>query len=182
MRALSLARRQLLHQRRRLLVALAGVAFAVLLMLMQLGFRTALFASAVRFHSHLQGDVFLVSPRSVYLAQMQSFTSRRLYQTLGVPGVDWVSPVYTAVAWWKNPADGTTRRIFVAGFDPSKRTIDIDGVTAQLDTLPRPDVALFDDASRPDFGPIAATFRQSGPLHVEVADRDIHIAGPRHLG
>jgi len=182
MRASSLARRQLLHQRRRLFVALAGVAFAVLLMLMQLGFRTALFASAVRFHSHLEGDVFLVSPRSVYLAQMQSFTSRRLYQALGLPGVEWVSPVYTAVALWKNPFNGMTRRIFVAAFDPSKRTIDIDGVTAQLDTLPHPDVALFDEASRPDYGPVAETFRQRGSLHVEVEDRDIQIVGLFHLG
>ena len=44
---LKLAWRQLALQRSRLVVALAGVVFAVVLMLMQLGFRTALFESAV---------------------------------------------------------------------------------------------------------------------------------------
>ena len=40
-----LAWRQLVHRRSRLLAALLGVAFAVLLMFMQLGFRSALLAA-----------------------------------------------------------------------------------------------------------------------------------------
>jgi putative ABC transport system permease protein len=47
----ALAWQPLRDQPMRLLVAIAGVGFAVILMLMQLGFRAALFASAVRFHS-----------------------------------------------------------------------------------------------------------------------------------
>ncbi len=78
MRSGALARRQLTRARLRLLVAVLGVAFAVVLMLMQLGFRGALFASAVRFHSQLLGDVFLISPQSQYLAAMRPFSWRRL--------------------------------------------------------------------------------------------------------
>ena len=41
---------QLSHKPLRLVVALLGISFAVLLIMMQLGFRSALFESAVRFH------------------------------------------------------------------------------------------------------------------------------------
>ncbi len=41
---------QLRHRPMRLAVALCGIGFAVLLILMQLGFRSALFESATRFH------------------------------------------------------------------------------------------------------------------------------------
>ena len=149
-----LAWRQLVREQVRLVVALAGVAFAVVLMFMQLGFRTALFESAVRFHSHLEGDVFLVSPRSSYLAQMQSFTQRRLYyEAAGFPEVQGVSAVYTASGLWRNPDNGEVHRLFVAGIDPDRAPLGLPGVQANLDALRLPDRVLFDADSRPIYGP-----------------------------
>ena len=69
---------QLKYDKIRLLVAIAGIVFAVVLMFMQLGFRAALFDSAVRIHSSLRGDIFLISPRSTSLIAMKSFSERRL--------------------------------------------------------------------------------------------------------
>ena len=60
---------QLKHKPLRLLVALAGIGFAVLLILMQLGFRAALFESAVRFHERFDYDIALFSPDSVFIVQ-----------------------------------------------------------------------------------------------------------------
>jgi putative ABC transport system permease protein len=182
MRAFSLARRQLTRERLRLLVAVAGVAFAVVLMLMQLGFRNALFASAVRFHSHLQGEVFLISPRSMFLASMQSFSWRRLYQALAFPGVKAVAPVYTSVAYWKNPYNGTTHRLFIAAFDPRDPVLDLEGVRSHLKALQEPDVVLFDEASRPDFGPVAEHFRQGEAIRAELEGREVSVVGLVTLG
>lgn len=56
--AIPLAWLQLMRERIRLLVALAGIGFAVILMFVQLGFRDALFESAVRIHLAFEGDVF----------------------------------------------------------------------------------------------------------------------------
>ena len=50
---------------------------------MQLGFRDALFESAVRFHERYRYDVALISPDSVYIVR-RAFSHRRLYQALGV--------------------------------------------------------------------------------------------------
>lgn len=73
---------QLRHRPLRLLVALLGIAFAVLLIMMQLGFRSALFESAVRFHERFSYDIALFSPDSVFIMRPQPFSLRRLYQTL----------------------------------------------------------------------------------------------------
>ena len=48
---------QLRHRPLRLAVASAGISFAVLLILMQLGFRSALFESAVRYHERFRYGV-----------------------------------------------------------------------------------------------------------------------------
>lgn len=179
---LNLAWRQLSKERMRFAVALAGVAFAVILMLMQLGFRNALFRSSVRVHELLNGQVFLISPQSPYLVQMRSFPRRRLDQALGAPGVASVGAVYATVAFWENHESGQSRNIFVMGFDPSDPVIDIPEVTRQLEAIKAPDQALFDRASRPEYGPVAARFAEGRPIDVEVNDRRLRIAGLFTMG
>ena len=82
-----LAWSQLGRDRMRFAVAVAGVTFAVVLMLVQLGFQRALFRSAVRIQERLNGQVVLISPQSSYIVQMRSFPRRRLEQALATPGV-----------------------------------------------------------------------------------------------
>jgi heterocyst specific transport system permease protein len=177
-----LAWRQLAREKLRLFVALAGVAFAVVLMFMQLGFRTALFESAVRFHSHLQGQLFLISPRSSFLAQMQSFTWRRLYQAAGYPEVESVTWAYTNGALCKNPYDGSTHRLFVIGIDVDKPALDLPGLQANLNALRLPDKVLFDADSRPDYGPIVEHLRAGETIKTEVENHEVTVAGAFNLG
>ena len=64
---------QLRKEKIRLLIALAGISFADILMFMQLGFRDALFDSAVTPHKGLNGDIFLLSPMIEFLKHQISF-------------------------------------------------------------------------------------------------------------
>src|SRR2546427_9342058 len=116
--AAGLAWRQLRRQKVRFAVAIAGVAFAVVLMFMQVGFRDALFRGAVNLHQRLEADLVLIQPNYNILAFPTTFSRRRLYQALGVRGVRSVTPLYTAVGRWKNPVTGRTRDIFTIGIDP----------------------------------------------------------------
>jgi putative ABC transport system permease protein len=84
--AARLAWLQLRRQKIRLAVALAGVGFAVVLMTMQLGFRDALFASAVALHQRLDGELFLIHPHHSFLALPRPIPRSRLYQALPFPG------------------------------------------------------------------------------------------------
>jgi putative ABC transport system permease protein len=149
---------QLAQQRFRFLVAIAGIAFIVLLMFVQLGFQDALYSSATAVHQSLRGDLFVVSSQYKSLTSSQSFSRTRLYQALGFDGVDAVSPMYLQFAKLKNPATGEKYSIYVIGFDPGKPVIDIPEVEQNLDKLKIPDVMLFDKNSRPEFGPIAQKF------------------------
>jgi putative ABC transport system permease protein len=174
---------QLSHEKIRLLVAIAGISFADILMFMQLGFRDALFESAIRFHSNLSGDIFLQSPQSTALIAMKSFPSRRLYQSLAFPGVETATPIYINQAIWKNPVDGSTRGIFVYGFNPKDtKLFQLPGIAENIDKLKTPDTFLFDRQSRAQFGPIPKLFEEGKKVETEIRNRKIKIGGLFTLG
>jgi putative ABC transport system permease protein len=175
---------QLRHQKVRLAVALAGVAFAVILMLMQVGFMDALFTSAVAFHHRLNAEVVLVHPHYTALGSPTAFPRRRVHQALGIPGVAAVTGLYTALARWKNPWTGETRDAFLVGVDPAADALAVSGVRTQRALLRLPDVVLFDARSRPEFGPVAAALgAEAAPaLTTEIAGRRIAVRGLFELG
>ncbi|MEH2394804.1 MAG: ABC transporter permease DevC [Nostoc sp.] len=149
---------QLAQQKVRLLVAVAGIGFIVLLMFVQLGFQDALYSSATALHQNLKGDLFLVSSQYKSLTSNQSFSRTSLYQSLGFDGVESVSPMYLQFAKLKNPATSEKYSIYVIGFDPGNPVMNIPEVEKNLDKLKIPDVVFFDRGSRPEFGPIAEKF------------------------
>jgi putative ABC transport system permease protein len=181
-RRIPLAWLQLRRQPFRTLVGIAGVAFAVTLVFMQLGFAKALFASAVRFHKELRTDIVLVNPLSEMLPRMTPFARRRLYQTLGYPGVASVAPVYADMGNWKNLATRTTRGILVAGLDPADDSFELAAVRASSERLRYPDVILFAEGARPEFGPVAATWRAGETLAAEIENRRVHVGGLFAIG
>lgn len=179
---LSLAWRQLAREPMRMVVAGAGVAFAVTLIFMQLGFQRALFDSAVRLHTRLDGDMFLISRQSDYLVGMKPFSRRRLYQAGGFRGVESVHAIYTGLTAWKNPATHESRNIFAIGFDPKDSIIKIAGLTERLRDLQMPDVVLYDRLSRPEFGPVVSWFDAGRPVATEAAGRAVRVVGLFDLG
>ncbi len=182
MPAIPLGWMQLKHRKLRLGVALAGIAFAVVLILMQLGFRSSLFESAVRYHERLRYDLVVLSTETTFIVQPEAFSSRRLYQTLGVAGVESVTPVYVGVALWKSPFDNSVRRILTLGIDPSDDPLAAPGLHEQLDAIKRRDVVLFDAKSRPEFGPVADRLRAGEAIRPEVSGRQVEVAGLYEMG
>jgi len=173
---------QLKHKPLRLLVALAGIAFAVLLIMMQLGFRSALFESAVRFHERFDYDIALFSPDSVFIVRPQTFSVRRLAQAQGFEAVDSVTPVYIFPSVWKNPWNNARRSINTVGFHPDDRLLDIEGFDAVRERLRQQDVVLFDRASRPEFGPVAEAIEAGERVVTEINDREVEVTGLFEMG
>ena len=174
--------KQLRHRPLRLLVAVAGIAFAVLLIMMQLGFRAALFESTLRFHERFEYDIALFSPDSVFIVRPAAFSIRRLYQALGADVVEEVSPVYIFPAVWKNPWGTDRRAIQSIGVDPARARLDTPGFAAGRELLRQQDVLLFDAASRPEFGDIRARFAADGPITTEVNNRTVRVVGLVDIG
>ena len=173
---------QLKHKPLRLLVALSGIAFAVLLIMMQLGFRSALFESAVRFHERFDYDIALFSPDSVFIVRPKSFSIRRLYQTIGFDAVDEVTPVYISTSVWKNPWDNNRRRINTIGFQPDQSLLRLEGFEEASQLLRAQDVVLFDSGSRPEFGPVAEAFESGQSVVTEINDRETEVVGLFEMG
>ncbi len=173
---------QLKHRPLRLLVAVAGIAFAVLLIMMQLGFRTALFESSVRLHQQLNYDIALFSVDSVFIVRPQEFSIYRLYQALGDPEVAEVMPVYLFPGVWKNPWNNDRRSLSVLGFDPQHDILSAPGFAEVRPLLSRQNVVAFDQASRPEFGPVGTFLQMGGTLTTEINDRDMEVVGLIELG
>lgn len=173
---------QLRHKPLRLFVALLGISFAVLLIMMQLGFRSALFEGAVRFHERFNYDIALFSTNSVFIVRPQPFSIRRLYQSLGDEDVVDISPVYIFPAVWKNPWTNDRRSLSAIGFNPSDDLLDTTGFDENHALLQRQDVILFDALSRPEFGPVADSFRAGEDIVTEINDREVRVVGLYEMG
>ncbi|MGV2827350.1 ABC transporter permease DevC [Myxosarcina sp. GI1(2024)] len=168
---------QLSHQRVRLLVAVAGIAFADILIFMQLGFYNSIFGGVTRLHEHLNGDLFLVSSRAKFLDDGQTFSRRHLYQAAAVEGVASASPFYYSHAGWVNPWNKKVTNVAILAFDPARPVLNLPEVNQQLDRIKLPDKVLVDRRARPDLGPIAETFARGETITTEISERRISVSG-----
>jgi putative ABC transport system permease protein len=174
---------QLQHQKLRMLAATLGITFAVVLIFVQLEFREALFASAIRYHDGMQYDLVMLSPKTDFLLVSQQFPRNRLYQAQGFDFVESVTPVYLGMAVWRHPTDPRrSRSIFAMGFDP------VDYGFGQLITeenhrqLQIPYKVIFDRLSRPEYGPVAELMAQQGEVKTEINDRAFTVVDLYSIG
>ena len=181
-RKIPLAWLQLTREKTRLAVALAGIAFADILMFMQLGFRDALFEGNVQLHKSLKGEIVLINPQSEALLSMETFSQRRLYQALAVKEVKSVHPIYVDFTGWKNPQTQKLRSIQVVGFNPKEHVFNLPGIQQNVEKIKLRDVLLFDRGSRAEFGEVATNIDQGKTIITEVGGRQIKVKGTFQLG
>src|SRR4030095_6235242 len=99
---------------------------------MQLGFREAMFTSAVRWLERLRYDVVLVAHDTQFIVNPSPFAERRLYQARGLAGAASVAPIRAAQAWWENPLTHDVRRIYVLGVRAADDPLSVQEISAQL--------------------------------------------------
>ena len=173
---------QLKKEKTRLVVALAGIAFADMLMFVQLGLLDALFDSATRPHRTLEADLVLINPQFQSLFSVQSFSRERLHQTLAYEGVKSVRPLYINTAQWRNPVTRINRAILVWGIDPINPPFDFPEINQNLDELKQLNKVIFDRASRPEYGPIPDLIKEQGTVETLVNQQTIQAIGLFQMG
>lgn len=173
---------QLTKQKSRLWVAISGVAFADVLMMMQLGFQTALYDSNTRLHQHLDADLVLVNPQGRNLINMSTFPRRRLYQAMSVEGVKSADPLYINMANWKNPETQKETNVLVLGFNPNKPAFDLPELQQNLHLIKMPDTMLFDEAARGTYQQTITKVAQGETVNTELERRTINIRGLYKVG
>ncbi len=173
---------QLKHDKFRLITALSGIAFADILIFMQLGFKNALYTTNTQYPRKIQGDIVLTSTQATNFNELYTFPRRRLYQAMDVPGVESAEPVYVGSVSWRNPQNKEKTSMMVMGFDPEKPAFDLPEVNSQLNKVKMPDTVLFDRASRGEYDEVIAQIEQGKTITTEIERTTITIGGLFKLG
>jgi putative ABC transport system permease protein len=173
-----LAWRNLVADKPRLIRSASGIAFAIALMLIELGLRNGFIDSAVDIIRKLDGDIVITSSSKYEFAKKAPFSRRQLYQARGVEGVALARPVYAEWTYsvWKNPDDHTSYALQVFGLDPDQPVFLMPEVSAKLAELRQPDTLMTDSRARSFVG-------RGGPgIKSEFAGTEVRIIGSFRLG
>lgn len=116
-----IARNNLLHDRRRTAIALAGLGFSLIVIFLQLGFLRSVLTTATTVLDKLDYDIMIVSKNYHYVADAGRFPLARLVQARAVPGVERVLPLYVRMGLWLSLAPqhedaNFLRRLFEVNF------------------------------------------------------------------
>lgn len=172
---------QLSHNRVRLIAAVAGVAFANLLVLMQLGFFGALVGS-VRFpYDQFNADILISASDMNTLTDGSPLPRQRMFEALAVPGVAGATPLYFAKLDWKQP-DGTIRQLDVFGVDPAARAFRNPEINGRLADLSMSDIALLDRKTRNVSKTLFASIDAGTPYTFETKGRTLKVIGTFGVG
>lgn len=171
----------LVKEKKRFFAAVAGIIFAVTMMLYQMGLKTAMFTQVVFPHLMMNGDIVMVNPQYEYFGISRGFTERRLTQAHSLPEVASVAPLYLVNLPIKNPETKQNRDIFIIGFDPADKPFADSAIEAQQGRLKIPGTALFDVRSHEKFGPIAELLEE-GTVKTETNGRATEIIGSFEMG
>src|ERR1700729_2404880 len=106
---------QLSKQKGHFAAALAGVAFAVTLMLGQIGLRDSLLSTATRLYSHLNADIVMTSWQYQFQQGSGVVAENRFPQARALPQVLSCSPLQIGWAALRNPLDRHEHQIVLLG-------------------------------------------------------------------
>ncbi len=173
---------QLASESKRFAVALAGITFAVAMMLFQMGLQTALYKQVVGPLTLLNGEVMIVSPHYEYFGVGRGFANVRLYQCLAVPEVEKVSAIRLGGGSFKSVENGIERDIFLIAFDPSRDVFLSDDIKSQQHLLKKESNVLFDSLSRSQYGDVCGLFEKDGKVRTEIAGQKSEIVGLIEIG
>jgi putative ABC transport system permease protein len=177
-RFVPLALRNLLANKGRLVRSSAGIGFAVLLMLVQLGFERGFFDASLATVRQLDGDLVIISRSNYRFASADPFPRSYLATAAKVAGVLSVSPLYAA--WqsfsWKDPAGDQSYLVQAFAFDPDHPAFLLPGVKADAARLKEEDAVIVDRRARRFLG------MASGTGKTEINGRPVQIVGGFALG
>lgn len=113
----SIARKNLFHDKIRFLIALAGIQFAVVLITVQVGVFLQLLTSASFLIDHNEADIWITSKNVQNFEFARPISERKFYLAKAVPGVLWAEKYLLSFAIWKLP-NGSRENVQVVGFNP----------------------------------------------------------------
>jgi putative ABC transport system permease protein len=141
----SLARKNLLHDRVRLLVTLTGIVFAVVLSAIQLGLFVGFRRATSDVITFAGADLWVMSRGVTNLENAVPFSERKAYDARAIDGVASVQKHIIQFAQWKKP-DGGQELVTIIGTErgaPLGQPWNL--VQGSIDALAEPDAVIVDE-------------------------------------
>jgi putative ABC transport system permease protein len=183
-RRTSLAVRNLLHQPTRTAVSVLGIAFAILLMFMQLGFLGSVGETATIVYQRTPGELIVRSSEYLSMYDPRTIDETVLNRLATLPGVTHVRPLDIGVASWQNPFNGEFLAVAMMGIDIDRPAVEMDDLPRLLPLLRQPEHVLVDRTSRADFGPQNGVAFGDSDIGVttEINFQNVRVAGTFEMG
>ena len=166
----------------RFFTAAAGVSFASILILLQLGFYDGILDQVVHPVRSMNGEIIMVSKQFEQLTASGPFSKRRAEQAKSFSDVEDVFPVYTVMSVIKNIETGENKEIFVLAFDPADEPFAGPMMKSGKKFLKNEERVLFDEFSENVYGPVAERLKREGEISAEMENTRIVISGLFSMG
>ena len=112
---LTLASRNLFHDRVRLIATVVGIVFSIVLVTVQLGVFLSFERMVTTMIDHAQADFWIVPAETKSFEGSSLLAGRERLQALSVDGVTAAIPVVVGYASWRKPNGGASTPVLVVG-------------------------------------------------------------------
>ncbi len=112
---LTLASRNLFHDRVRLVATVVGIVFSIVLVTVQLGVFLSFERMVTTMIDHAQADFWIVPAETKSFEGSSLLAGRERLQALSINGVTAAVPVVVGYASWRKPNGGASTPVFVVG-------------------------------------------------------------------
>ncbi|MCX8227725.1 MAG: ABC transporter permease, partial [Sulfitobacter sp.] len=172
---------QLSHNKGRLFAAVSGVAFANLLVFMQLGIMGALNGSTVAPYAIIDTDIILSSQEGNTLTDSEHIARVWMLQALGVAGVADVSPLYIGNLPFTLD-DGTSVSLLVFGVNTTQPGFVSPAIAPLLSKLTLENTTLLDEGTRGMPTSVIDGLKAGAPFAFEASGQTLTAVGTMNVG
>ncbi|GHB42050.1 ABC transporter [Pseudovibrio japonicus] len=172
---------QLTHNKGRFAAALAGVAFANVLVFVQLGMMGALTGSTLQPYQLFEADILISSSDSKSLTEGGNVARVHMLNALAVPEVASAAPVYISMVDWRVQEDQTSA-LQLVGLPIEAIDFMAPVLRPQFLQLALPDTALIDRKTRGGTEVFFNSLSPETPAVFEMKNRQIKLIGTLQNG
>ncbi len=165
---------QLMHRRTRFIAALAGVAFANVLVFVQVSLMNSMSLATLRPYDFFQADIMISAQDANSLSEGGNVARQWMFQAMQDPEVTAGMGLMMANVSW--PRVQKTLALTTFGVDPEQRGFLAPGIAEKVGLLQIRDTALLDRLSRGLPRDEAAAIRPQSPTRFEVSGKTLTIS------
>ena len=158
---------QLTHSRTRFAAALSGVAFANVLVFVQLGIMGSMATSTLKPYEFFQADIMISASDANSMTEGGNVARQWLFQALADPEVTIGTGLYVANVSWASPTK--TLSLTTYGIDPTLPAFLSPSIASKTGTLQLQNAGILDMFSRGLPREEAAAIRPQTPISFEVS-------------